>query len=183
MLEEKGHVPVAGVVPYMHLSLEDEDSLTDRFAKKRKGAIDLAVIHFPRISNFTDFDVFEQNPDVSVRYVTGTAELSDPDLILLPGSKNTMGDLKWMRENGLEVAIKKKAATTVIFGICGGYQMLGECIEDPYGVEEGGKNARHGAFADPDGIKKGKDTHAGRSGTARDLRRAFRAFREKGMGL
>ena len=86
MLEEKGHVPVAGVVPYMHLSLEDEDSLTDRFAKKRKGAIDLAVIHFPRISNFTDFDVFEQNPDVSVRYVTGTAELSDPDLILLPGS-------------------------------------------------------------------------------------------------
>lgn len=139
MLEEKGHVPVAGVVPYMHLSLEDEDSLTDRFAKKRKGAIDLAVIHFPRISNFTDFDVFEQNPDVSVRYVTGTAELSDPDLILLPGSKNTMGDLKWMRENGLEAAIKKKAATTVIFGICGGYQMLGECIEDPYGVEEGGK--------------------------------------------
>ncbi len=139
MLEEKGQVPVAGVVPYMQLSLEDEDSLTDRFSKKRKGNIDLAVIRFPRISNFTDFDVFEQNPDVSVRYVTSVAELANPDMILLPGSKNTMGDLKWMRENGLEAAVKKKAESTVIFGICGGYQMLGKCIADPCGVEEGGK--------------------------------------------
>lgn len=139
MLEQKGQVPVAGVVPYMQLSLEDEDSLTDRFTKKRKGNIDLAVIRFPRISNFTDFDVFEQNPDVSVRYVASAAELANPDMILLPGSKNTMGDLKWMRENGLEAAVKKKAESTVIFGICGGYQMLGKCIADPCGVEEGGK--------------------------------------------
>lgn len=138
MLEEKGQVPVAGVIPYMNLSLEDEDSLTDRFNKKMWGKIDLAVIRCPRISNFTDFDVFEQSSDVSVRYVTSVEELGEPDMIFLPGSKNTMGDLKWMRQNGLETAIKRKAKTTVVFGICGGYQMLGESIRDPYGVEEGG---------------------------------------------
>lgn len=138
MLEERCQVPVAGVVPYMQLSLEDEDSLTTRFDRKTKGKIDLAVIRYPRISNFTDFDVFEQHPDVSVRYVTSVTTLGEPDMIFLPGSKNTMGDLKWMRENGLEAAVKKKALTTIVFGICGGYQMLGQSISDPCVVEEGG---------------------------------------------
>ncbi len=138
MLEEKGKVPVMGVVPYMELSLEDEDSLTERFDKKRKGLIDIAVIRYPRISNFTDFNVFEQIPEVSVRYVTSISELQYPDLIFLPGSKNTMGDLKWMRQNGLEAAIKKLAEDIPVFGICGGYQMLGHEISDPDGVEEGG---------------------------------------------
>lgn len=138
MLEEKGKVPVAGVVPYMELSLEDEDSLTERFDKKSDGLIDIAVIRYPRISNFTDFNVFEQMPEVTVRYVTSISELHHPDLIFLPGSKNTMGDLKWMRQNGLEAAIKKLAEDIPVFGICGGYQMLGCQISDPDGVEEGG---------------------------------------------
>lgn len=138
MLEERGKVPVAGTVPYMELSLEDEDSLSDRFDKKEVGQIDLAVIHYPRISNFTDFDVFEQMPQVSVRYVTNVRELGNPDMIFLPGSKNTMGDLKWMRQNGLEAAVKCAAAKIPVFGICGGYQMLGCEIADPDGVEEGG---------------------------------------------
>lgn len=138
MLEERANVPVTGVVPYMQVSLEDEDSLTDRFEKKEKRRIDLAVIRYPRISNFTDLDVFEQIEDVSVRYVTSVAELGKPDMIILPGSKNTMGDLKWMRENGLETLIKKKAEETIVFGICGGYQMLGNRISDFAGVEEGG---------------------------------------------
>lgn len=138
MLEERGRVPVTGVVPYMSLLLEDEDSLSTRFEKREKGNLDLAVIRFPRISNFTDFDVFEQNKNVSVRYVSSARELGDPDLIFLPGSKNTMGDLKWMRENGLEQAVREKARDTVIFGICGGYQMLGRSVSDPHGVEEGG---------------------------------------------
>lgn len=138
MLEEKGKVPVTGVVPYMELSLEDEDSLTERFDKKQKGLIDIAVIRYPRISNFTDFNVFEQIPEVTVRYVTSISELQHPDLIFLPGSKNTMGDLKWMRQNGLEAAIKKLAEDIPVFGICGGYQMLGHEISDPDGVEEGG---------------------------------------------
>lgn len=138
MLEEKGEVPVVGVIPYMRLSLEDEDSLTTRFSKKEEGLIDIAVIRFPRISNFTDFDVFEQIEGVSLRYVSGASELNNPDMVILPGSKNTMGDLKWMRENGLEAAIKKLSKDTIVFGICGGYQMLGMSIEDPSGVEGGG---------------------------------------------
>ena len=137
MLEEKGGVPVTGVVPYMELTLEDEDSLTERFDRKKEGLIDIAVIHYPRISNFTDFNVFEQFPEVTVRYVTSISELHHPDLIFLPGSKNTMGDLKWMRQNGLEAAVKKLAQDIPVFGICGGYQMLGETITDPDGVEEG----------------------------------------------
>ncbi len=138
MLEERGGVPVVGVVPYRQLSLEDEDSLTERFDKKTEGLIDIAVIRYPRISNFTDFNVFEQMPEVTVRYVTSVAELHHPDMICLPGSKNTMGDLKWMRQNGFEAAIKKAAETTPVFGICGGYQMLGMSIADPDNVEEGG---------------------------------------------
>ena len=121
MLEERGQVPVAGVVPYMELSLEDEDSLTERFAQANALAgagaaengecamLDLAVIRYPRISNFTDFNAFEQIPGVCLRYVTSVRELGHPDMIFLPGSKNTMGDLKWLRQNGLEAAVKKLA--------------------------------------------------------------------------
>ena len=138
MLEEKGQVPVAGVVPYMELALEDEDSLTDRFDKKEESCIDIVVIRYPRISNFTDFNIFEQMKEVSVRYVTSVSELHQPDMVILPGSKNTMGDLKWMRQNGLESAVKKLAEETPVLGICGGYQMLGEQIADPSGVEGGG---------------------------------------------
>lgn len=138
MLEEKGEIPVVGVVPYANLNLEDEDSLTDRFDKKEEGLIDLAVIRYPRISNFTDFNVFEQIEGVSVRYVSKVSDLKNPDIIFLPGSKNTMGDLKWMRESGMEAAVKKRAEDTLIFGICGGYQMLGDMITDEENVEEGG---------------------------------------------
>lgn len=138
MLEEKGQVPVAGVIPYMELALEDEDSLTERFDKKTERCIDIAVICYPRISNFTDFNVFEQMKEVSVRYVTNVSELHHPDMVVLPGSKNTMGDLKWMRQNGLEAAVKQLAEEIPVWGICGGYQMLGEVITDIKGVEEGG---------------------------------------------
>ena len=138
MLEEKGKVPVVGVVPYMELALEDEDSLTERFGKKAAGSIDIAVIRYPRISNFTDLNVFEQMEAVSVRYVTSVSKLGNPDMVVLPGSKNTMGDLKWMRQNGLEAAVKRLAEKIPVFGICGGYQMLGDEISDPEGAEEGG---------------------------------------------
>ncbi len=138
MLEEKGGVPVTGIVPYMELSLEDEDSLTERFSHRNEGVIDIAVIRYPRISNFTDFHVFEQIDGVSVRYISSVQELHHPDMIVLPGSKNTMGDLKWMRQNGLEAALLKKSEAVPIFGICGGYQMLGTRLEDPDGIEEGG---------------------------------------------
>jgi len=132
---EYTHIPVLGTVPYMSVRLEDEDSLTSRFDKRRAKAVDLAVIRYPRISNFTDFDVFEQAEGVSLRYVQSVAELGNPDMIFLPGSKNTIGDLLWMRENGLEALVKRKAEEIPIFGICGGFQMLGEWISDPEGVE------------------------------------------------
>lgn len=138
MLEERGHVPVVGVVPYMELSIDDEDSLSSRFDRKEEGLIDIAVIRYPRISNFTDLSVLGQIEQVSVRYVDSVRDLHHPDMIVLPGSKNTMADLKWMRENGLEALIKKKAQDTIVFGICGGYQMLGQTISDPYQVESGG---------------------------------------------
>ncbi len=138
MLEEKGKIPVVGVIPYMDLQVEDEDSLTERFDRKVEGLIDIAVVRYPRISNFTDFNVFEQIDGVSLRYVTRPADLHHPDLILLPGSKNTMGDLKWMRQSGMEAAVKKLASKVAVMGICGGYQMLGMEISDPDVTEEGG---------------------------------------------
>lgn len=141
ILEEKCGVPVVGVAPYLQIEVEDEDSLTDRFSQPQEvGLIDIAVIRIPRISNFTDFNPFEMIPGVTLRYVQSTAELKHPDMIILPGTKNTMEDLLWMRQNGLEAAVQKAAASgTVIFGVCGGYQMLGERLSDPDGVEAGGE--------------------------------------------
>lgn len=138
ILEKKGGIPVTGVIPYMEIMLEDEDSLTERFAKREEGVVDLAVIHYPRISNFTDFNIFEQIFGVSVRYVNSVAKLGRPDMIFLPGSKNTMEDLAWMRSNGLESAVKELAQDVPVCGICGGYQMLGREILDPEGVESAG---------------------------------------------
>lgn len=140
MLEEKAGIPVVGVAPYLQIQVEDEDSLTERFDRKEAvGVIDIAVIRLPRISNFTDFNPFESMEGVSLRYVGSVSELKNPDLIILPGTKSTMSDLAWMRQNGLEAAILKAAASgKLIFGICGGYQMLGETLSDPDGVEGGG---------------------------------------------
>jgi len=135
MIEEKGGIPVTGVLPYMDVKVEDEDSLAERLDNKKHGVIDIAVVRFPRISNFTDFNVFEQNHNVSV---TSPAELEGADMIILPGSKNTIGDLKWMRQNGIEAMIKKMSEKVPVFGICGGFQMLGEAISDPDKIEEGG---------------------------------------------
>ena len=140
MLEERSGIPVVGVAPYLNIQVEDEDSLTERFQGNQEvDLIDIAVIRVPRISNFTDFNPFESIPGVSLRYVKTPSELKNPDMIILPGTKNTMEDLKWMRETGLEAAVLKEASRgKIIFGICGGYQMLGKTLSDPYGVEAGG---------------------------------------------
>ena len=132
-LEALCHAPVLGIVPYLHVKLDDEDSLSGRFERKTKrGLIDIAVIRLPRISNFTDFGPFEQYEQVSVRYITSPDELHDPDLIILPGTKSTIADLMWLRQCGLEAAIfKEVSAGKPLFGICGGFQMLGRRIADP----------------------------------------------------
>ena len=140
MLEQLCGIPVIGVVPYMDVDIEDEDSLSARLENgQASGLVDLAVIRLPRISNFTDFNVFSRIPGVSLRYVSRVSELGTPDLVFLPGTKNTMDDLLWMRQNGLEAAVKRAAGKVPIFGICGGYQMLGCEITDPDSVEEGGQ--------------------------------------------
>ena len=137
ILEEKSGLPVVGVVPFTRLQLPDEDSMSDRLKQGRNPGefFDLAVIRYPRISNFTDFDCFDAWPDMQVRYVTRPEDLGNPDLLILPGSKNTLADLAWLREIGLDRAIMAYAVYGPVLGICGGYQMLGETIHDPEGVE------------------------------------------------
>lgn len=139
-LENLCQVPVAGVVPYVDVDLDDEDSLSERFCRgKERKLIDIAVIRLPRISNFTDFAPFERYENVSLRYVDSVKELHQPDLILLPGTKSTIEDLRWLRQSGLEAAILKAASAGILLiGICGGYQMLGETISDPEQAEAAG---------------------------------------------
>lgn len=139
-LEHLTALPVLGVVPYLPLDIEEEDSLAERLKTNQTGGrVVIAIVRFPRLSNFTDFHALERNPDVSVRYLSSCDELGEPDCIILPGTKSTVADLLWMRQNGLEAAIKKRsAAGTPVIGICGGYQMLGQALHDPYGSEGGG---------------------------------------------
>lgn len=142
--------PVVGVIPYLQVDLDDEDSLTSRFQdscqqRKRSALVDVAVVQLPRISNFTDFRSLEAEPELGLRYVRHPAQLGRPDMIILPGSKHTMADLRWLRQCGLEAAILRQvAAGTILFGICGGYQMLGESIIDAVGAEGGGQMAGMG---------------------------------------
>ena len=166
-IEDLCRIPVLGVVPYLDVDLEDEDSLSGKLcsglagngllSEERAGEgllsegrsagsasadcakrcmVDIAVIRFPRISNFTDFDVFSRLAGVTVRYVSAPRELGNPDMVVLPGTKNTIDDLLWMRQSGLEAMVLKLADQQVpVWGICGGYQMLGEEIYDEEGVE------------------------------------------------
>ena len=137
ILEKICGVPVAGVIPYTHVDIDDEDSLSTRFhtGNGRKD-IDIAVVKLPRISNFTDVSPLERFESVSVRYIERPDQLHQPDMILLPGTKSTIADLLWLRQSGLEAAICQQAARgCIVFGICGGYQMMGQEVLDPEHVE------------------------------------------------
>ena len=141
MLEDLTGIPVLGVVPYLRVDLDDEDSLSPRFTKASPSRpLDIAVIRLPHISNFTDFSPLERHPLIGLRYVSDAGKLNSPDLVILPGSKNTMGDLLWLRENGLETVIRRLHGQGVsVLGVCGGYQMLGRTIADPECTEHGGE--------------------------------------------
>ncbi|MES1040936.1 cobyric acid synthase [Peribacillus simplex] len=146
-LEKETGIPVLGVLPYLDVNIEAEDSLalsSLRFKKPKKAEfpIDVAVLRFPRISNFTDVDPFFDEPGVGVRLVSTVHELGNPDLLILPGTKNTMEDLEWLKRMGLDRAIDElRKRGTMIFGICGGFQMLGTKLFDPDAVEGDGVNA------------------------------------------
>lgn len=139
ILRQRGNKSVLGVIPYINCDIEDEDSLSHKLENNSDGIIDIAVIKLPRISNFTDFDVFSQYDGVSVRYVTKYTELEKADMIIIPGTKSTVSDMKWVRESGIEAMIKKRVDKGIpVFAICGGYQMLGRKISDPLETENGG---------------------------------------------
>jgi adenosylcobyric acid synthase len=128
-------VPVLGVLPHVDgLTVDDEDSLAlDRGWATDGDLLDVAVVRFPRLSNVTDVDPLRAEPGVAVRLVSRVAELGNPDLVVLPGTKSTVADLAWLRAAGLDVAIRDSSAS--VLGICGGYQMMGaEIIDD---VESG----------------------------------------------
>ncbi len=141
MLEEMGGVPVIGTVPYANLQIDDEDSLSERLdssgVENDNSIVDIAAIRLPRISNFTDLAPFESIPGVRVRFIINPREIEGADMVVIPGSKNTISDLRWMRESGMEVAIKRFAKSKPVVGICGGFQMLGNEVSDPEGVEAG----------------------------------------------
>lgn len=135
MFYQKIQIPCLGVVPFMPLSIDDEDSVTTRFNNKRQGDIKIGIIRLPYMSNFTDFTVFDMEPDVSIVYIHEEM-LEDFDLIILPGSKNTLKDMAFLHNSGLAKKIYSAyRQSTPIIGVCGGYQMLGLSISDPQGVE------------------------------------------------
>ena len=140
ILQQKTGIGVLGVVPYIHCDIDDEDSLSDTLGYKSEGLINIAVIKLPKISNYTDTEPLRQYRGVAVRYIDRVSELGAPDMIVIPGSKSTIADMKWLRESGFEAVIKQKVSLgTLLFGICGGYQMLGKTISDPLSSECGGE--------------------------------------------
>ena len=176
-LEQLCGIPVAGVIPYAHVDIDDEDSLTERFDRsKERKLLDIAVIRVPRISNFTDFSPFEHYGNVSLRYVDQVSDLHQPDMILLPGTKSTIADLRWLRQSGLEAAILKAAdAGTLVFGICGGYQMLGNTVSDPDGGEGGG-SLRGLGLLPADTVFQGEKTRTRVTGAFRTPEGLFRSL-------
>jgi adenosylcobyric acid synthase len=139
-LERRTGIPVLGVVPYLETGIDPEDSLALESLRLKTPAsrefVDIAVIRLPRISNFTDFLPLADAPDVRLRYVRSARELGEPDAVILPGTKNTVEDLTWLRRVGLAESIEHlRTRGTEIVGICGGYQMLGRSLHDPDGVE------------------------------------------------
>jgi adenosylcobyric acid synthase len=140
IIEEKAGLPVLGVVPYLpDLGLPEEDAATlDGMRHHPTGAevLDIAIVKLPHIANFDDFDPLRHEPGVRVRFVDSCDALGRPDAVIVPGSKATVADLEWLRTRRLDAAILDLAARgAAIVGICGGYQMLGQMIHDPAGVE------------------------------------------------
>lgn len=213
-LEEKTGKPVLGVIPYLpQLGIEDEDSasLDSKRAQRQRGEsksvrsgdqLDIGVIRLPRLSNFTDFDPLQEEEDVHFRYITSLSDWGQPDVVLLPGSKNTMDDLRYLQESGLadRIAAFARDENGWIAGICAGYQMLGKKLLDPQGYESDHPElaglgllptetvftsekrtvqvqGRSTLFADPDSVSAiavdGYEIHMGRTSYVEDIEAPF----------
>lgn len=137
-LENYTGIPVVGVIPWSDNLFPSEDSLDllERRTSKPRRELTIAIVRLPRIANFTDFDPLESEPTVEVRYLLPQDNLGYPDAVILPGSKTTLSDLKILQESGMAKAIQDYAAAGgTVMGICGGFQMLGESVADPEGLE------------------------------------------------
>jgi len=157
MFEELVPIPVAGVMPYMRLTLEEEDS-QDIHSDTEKAEIKAGVIRLPYISNFSDFAALKAMKNVQLIYASKPAELNDCDVVIIPGSKHTVYDMNFLRETGFAEAVVKMAESKPVIGICGGFQMLGETISDPDGIEgEKGETAGLGLLALKTVITKQKE--------------------------
>ena len=140
IIENLTGVKTLGVIPYTDIDIEDEDSLTEKYKSfklnKNSNKIKILVIKLKHISNVTDIDALSIYNDVEIQFVTERSQIGNEDLIIIPGSKNTIDDLKWLKESGIAEEIIKRARTeTIIFGICGGFQILGNKVKDPYHIE------------------------------------------------
>ena len=167
MLEDRIHIPVLGVVPWMDVELEDEDSVTERF-RRRGGAgdIDVAVVKLRHISNFTDFQSLALQPGCRLRYAENAGDLENADLIVLPGTKNTIEDLIDLRNRGLDQAVIRHARRgRMVVGICGGYQMLGNRLRDPDHTESAVPEAAGLGLLDMDVVFEKEKQTAQVSGT------------------
>ena len=137
-LEKKTGVPVLGVIPYLKgLYLPEEDGVAlEKSYSHHEEQVNIAVLYLPHISNFTDFDPLEHEPDVKLRYVRPGGRIGDADVVILPGSKNTIEDFRFLKKEGYaEEILRLHQSGKMIIGICGGYQMLGRAIRDPWGME------------------------------------------------
>ena len=139
MLEDLCHVPVLGVIPYYHdIHIEEEDSvsLEQKRRELAEGKVNIAVVLLRHISNFTDFDTLERDPRVNLFYTNNVSDIRRADIIVLPGTKSTLDDLMELRRNGCAQAIQRACRNgKMVVGICGGYQMLGQTVSDPDGIE------------------------------------------------
>lgn len=137
-LEDMLDLPFMGVLPYIELALDDEDSLSERLSSSvdDSSGLQIKVILLPHISNFTDFNPLEMYDGVSVEYIKNPEEVDSADVLIIPGSKNTLEDRIWLRNRGLDRAINQHASSEgLLIGICGGFQMLGRKLADPEGAE------------------------------------------------
>lgn len=140
IIENLTGVKTLGVIPYTDIDIEDEDSLSEKYKSfklnKNSNKIKISVIKLKHISNVTDIDALSIYDDVEIQFITERSQIGNEDLLIIPGSKNTIDDLKWLKESGIAEEIIKRARTeTIIFGICGGFQILGNKVKDPYHIE------------------------------------------------
>jgi cobyric acid synthase CobQ len=175
--------PVVGVIDYLqNLGLPEEDSVSFKsgfFAEQQSGSgpVDLALIDLPHISNFTDFEPFIAEPDVNIRLVRTAAELGTPSAILLPGSKNVMADSDFLHQSGLAEKITQCAADKVsVVGVCGGFQLLGRTIADPYHIESAGDTVSGLALLDFETVLEKEKTLTLKCGTHLESGCAVRGY-------